>query len=479
MSTTSNIIRPLGLHERLYAARQVLGIYRSVIITAALSSQSTPWLETKKLRPIFRKVISETISQHHPLRCYIHDLETSAPVFKALDRIDLDDVLHFYELNETTDIVERLQELHDEAWFSDAKPLWKLVVLRERPSAGDEPATSTINLAFVYHHVLGDGLSGIAVLQSVSRILGSKLQSRPDQEIDGPCGPILTLDPVKLLEPVEKLIKLPLSWSFLLSQLMKEYAPRWLPGIPRQPWAGLPMQNLEQCPFRSRIKTVTIQASEVASLLSICRSQGVTITSLLTASIVSILAVTIPEAKSFVGVTPYTLRHLTGTSREVMTNQISVIETEYSPSTLDAIRATSSSPKEYGRTLWDTARDFHAQMRDELARCPQDTMLGLIPYISDPVKFYRKKFDKPREATFEVSNLGVVPKTSLLPGVLDLESMTFTQGAQPVATAFSVNCVGVQEGALRMAVTWQDSVVEERVLDAVIGGLGRLGEIVS
>ncbi|KAL8837772.1 MAG: hypothetical protein Q9170_002390 [Blastenia crenularia] len=464
------VVRPLGLLEKLYAARQVLGIYNSVIITATLKSRPNHLPQPKSLQSFFHTAISELVNQHPPLRCYIDGLDTPLPKFKALDPLALDDVVQIDELSVSCDVAEKLQTLHDQQWSSNAKPLWKLVVLQEHHVISDEPTASALHLAFVYHHALGDGLSGIAVMKSLIKILQTTMHH--DAEENNASDILLTPEPVTLIEPVEKLVNLPISWSFLLRQVMNEYGPRWLLGTRLQPWAALPVQNLEQRPLRSRIKIVTIHANDVVRLLGLCRKHGATLTSLLTAATVSTLAIALPEASSFTGLTPYTLRHLTGTPVDVMANQISAFETEYPLDTLDTIRAASTS-EEHAESLWKIASQFHGQMRDRLAQCPQDDVIGLLPYISDSVNFYRKKFGKPREATFEVSNLGVVPGTSSA-RTWELESMTFTQGAQPVASAFSVNCVSVKDGPLTLAITWQDGVVEERIIDAVAESLGNL-----
>ncbi|KAL8952927.1 MAG: hypothetical protein Q9222_001186 [Ikaeria aurantiellina] len=476
MSTTRDIVRPLGLLERLYAARQVLGIYNSVIVTATVRFRTPHLIERKGLQSIFSAALSEVVNQHPPLRCQVHGLDTPAPAFKALECLDLQDVLQIDELNATTDLSEKLQELHDQTWSSDARPLWKLVVLRDYPDTETKPAISVLHLAFVYHHVLGDGLSGVAVLKSLIQELELTLQGQDDKRNDL-AGTILPSDSVKLIEPVERFVKLTLSWSFLINRVMNEYAPRWMLGSRLEPWAGLAMQSPQQCPFRSRIKIVTIHADEVTNLLERCRKHFVALTSLLTAAVVSTLAIALPDASSFTGITPYTLRTFTGTSMGEMANQISTLETEYPPDLLHAIR-TASTPALQTEIIWRTAHQSHRQMRDELARCPRDTVIGLLPYISDPVNFYRKKFGRPREATFEVSNLRVVSEAGTSDN-WDLESMTFTQGAQPVAAAFSVNSVSVKDGPLRLTVTWQDGVVEERIIDAVVESLHGLTSIAS
>ncbi|MCJ1295505.1 hypothetical protein MMC34_007068 [Xylographa carneopallida] len=466
MSTTNDVLRPVGMFEKLYTARQVLGIYNSVVVTATCTVYRK--LENGPLYSIFCIAISRLLCQHGSLNCYVEGVDTSEPRFQRLNTIEIQDVLQIEDLEKGDSLAQKLQFLHDQSWSVDRKPLWKLVVMREPRVAGDTAVGLTLHIAFVYHHVIGDGLSGAAFHASLIRELES-IEKTGQHPQESPTA-IDTPPSINLIEPIEKLTPLPLSWSFLIKQVVQEYAPRSLIGAPSPLWTGLPVQTLDKCPLRSRVQIVTIRRDRVESLLQECRKHGVTITSLLSATIVTILAKALPEAPRFLGWTAYTLRRATGTSMNDIVNQTSSFETNYPADSLDSIRKASNITERV-ESLWSTATCFHAQMQDELARCPRDNPVGLLPYVSDHVKYYQKKFGKAREATWELSNLGVFKKIpDSLPGVWTLEGMTFTQGAQPVGPAFTVNCASVQDGPLTMAITWQDSVVHQEIIDALAHG---------
>ncbi|MCJ1281883.1 hypothetical protein MMC26_001206 [Xylographa opegraphella] len=475
MAAESDVLRPVGMFEKLYTARQVLGIYNSVITTATYTVPRQ--LGYASLYSIFCATVSGLLHQHPSLNCYYEGEHTLEPKFRRLSTIEVKDVLHVLQLTEGESLAQKLQILHDQPWSVDRKPLWKLVVMREPRSADDTRSGSTLHVAFVYHHVIGDGLSGAAFHTSLVRELGNIEQN--GQKLQKPPIAVDTPLSFNLIEPIERLTPLPLSWPFLIKQVVQEYGPRWLIGAPLPLWAGLPVQTLDECPFRSRIRLVTIRADGVESLLRESRKHNVTLTSLLTAAIVSILAKALPEAPRFLGLTAYTLRRVTGTSMNDMVNQTSGFETSYPKYLLDNIRNVSN---EMGRveSLWSTASYFHAQMQDELARCPRDNLVGLLPYVSDHVKYYQKKIGKPREVSWELSNLGVVKKISgSLLGNWVLEDMTFTQGAQPIGPALAINCVSVQDGPLTIAITWQESVVNEDIIDALAHGFVDLSRLLD
>jgi hypothetical protein len=463
MSATSDVLRPVGMLEKLYTARQVLGIYNSVIVTATYAVRSK--LEDTSLYSIFCATIPGLLYRHPSLCCYFEGEDTLEPKFRRLNTIEVKDVLQILDLEKRESLAQKLQEFHDQQWPVERKPLWKLVVMREPQMASDTSIGFKLYIAFVYHHVIGDGLSGNAFHMSLLRELENVEQTSQDLE-EAPKA-IDTQVSTCLIEPIEKLTILPLSWLFLIKQVVQEYAPRWLIGAPSPLWAGLPTQTLDKCPFRSRVRIVTIQADGMESLLEESKKHSVTLTSLLTAALVSALADALPGAPRFLGMTPYTLRRVTGTSMDDMVNQTSSFETSYPADFLDSIRKASNATERV-ESLWNTAGYFHAQMQDELARCPRDNLVGLLPYVFDHVKYYQKKIGKAREATWELSNLGVFRTTQVsLPGSWRLENMTFTQGAQPVGPAFAVNCVSVQGGPLTIAITWQDSVVHEDIIDAL------------
>lgn len=489
MAANSAALRPAGMLEKLYTARQVLGIYHSVIITASYTYHFK--LDNKSLHSIFCTAISRLLHQHAPLCCYVEGERTAEPVFRRLDTLQVEDVLQISTLAKGESLAVKLQDLHDQPWDWNQKPLWKLVVL-EQPetdystgtgtvtSTGTATGTSTgtrfkLHVAFVYHHAIGDGLSGVAfhrsLLQELEIVQSIDLDERqPPQAIDVPTS-------VSLIEPIEKLVTFPLSWPFLVKQVVQEYAPRWIIGAPSPLWAGLTVQTIEDCPLRSRIGIVAIPDNEVQKLLKQTKEHNVSLTSLLTASIVSALAYAIPEASRLIGITPYTLRRVTRTSMDEMVNQTSGFETSYEADLLNRIRK-SSNDMERRESLWQTASYFHSQMQDELARCPRDNVVGLLPYVSDHINFYRKKIGRAREATWEVSNVGVV-KTSQVPRSWKLEGMTFTQGAAPVGPAFAVNCASVKGGPLTLAISWQDSIIGEDIIDAVNKSFGELANLLG
>ena len=212
--------------------------------------------------------------------------------------------------------------------------------MREARVASETNIDSNLHITFFYHHVVGDGLSGTAFHTSLLREFGNIKQTSQDLQksprtIDIPPS-------ISLIESIEKLALLPLSWPFLTKQVVKEYGPGWPSGAKSPLWSGLPVQTLDKCPLRSRVRIVTIRVDRVESLLKESRKHSMTSTALITSALVSILAKALLEAPRFLGWTTYTLRRVCETSMSDMVNQTSSFEASYPAEILDSIRKTSN-----------------------------------------------------------------------------------------------------------------------------------------
>ena len=124
--------------------------------------------------------------------------------------------------------------------------------------------SSKLHIAFVYHHVIGDGLSGAAFHKSLLSELDNvnrniNLQETP-KAIETPLS-------ISMIEPLEKLTPLTVSALFLLKNVVHIYAPRWFIGALLLLWTGLLVQPIDKCLYRSRVRLITIEADKVGIIL--------------------------------------------------------------------------------------------------------------------------------------------------------------------------------------------------------------------
>lgn len=464
-----------GKLERLSTTRHSLGLYRSVIVTCCYTIARP--LEARELDDLLRLALAKIVARHAALCCCVVGEDTENPAVHRLESIDLASVLSFVQLNHFDQLARHLERLHDQTWTNvDQSPLWKVVVFQPTVSG----ATTVIDIAFVFHHALMDGLSGPAFHKSLLHEL-QNATSAYTQAGDIPSVIEVPQD-IQLIQPLETLVRFSLSWVFLARQVIQEYAPRLLSGSQDTTWAAAPCAPLDERDFKTRIRLVSVPADESQAMLQAARDQNTTLTALINGIIVKALADAVPAAKQFVATTPYTMRKWTGTSTDEMVNQVSVVQTTYDSAFLDEVRAAHEKSIE---AIWRVARYFQAEMRAALDKVPQDNVIGLLPYVSSYKDYYMKRLGQPRETTFEVSNLGrqVFETRGEDSGTKQeewaIENVTFTQGTTVVGPAITISCASIGTGALNLALTWQKGVVEESIVDAVVQALHATAESCS
>jgi hypothetical protein len=101
-------------------------------------------------------------------------------------------------------------------------------------------------------------------------------------------------------------------------------------------------------------------------------------------------------------------------------------------------------------------------------RFPQGSALAGLGQIQDMWSHCKGQVGEKRQDTYELSNLGSVARPS---SPLYLERFIFTQCGMVAGPAMGFNCVSVRGGRMTIAITWQEGVVEESLVDDVAGDL--------
>ncbi|EPE24213.1 hypothetical protein GLAREA_08063 [Glarea lozoyensis ATCC 20868] len=450
--------RPVGLLEQMSTARHDLGYYHSVGATARYSTPTS----TSNLRRQIQAALTKVILQYPALCHGIINEGALKPSFKLVESIDLDRCIEWITVTSDREskLAETLEQAHSTR-FSDIEvhPPWKLLIITP------ETKPSTFDAAFIFHHALGDGMSGKLFHGSFASALNTPSSSPPELLVPIPSS-------TKLPPPIEALIPFTVSYRYLLLQIWESIRPAWFfPSL--QPWTSTPISATNLARGESRMTFFALPADLMKVVLSECRENGTTLTGLLHALALLSFTNHVPQGSSFTSTTPYSLRHLTGT-KDDMVVQVSALSTTYPTSLVTSLRASSNLTEE----IWSLARDFKKNMAVELARAPRDVVLGLLPYISDMHEFFRSKIGKGRESTFEVSNVGVLaPPAS---GDWNVERVLFSQSGMGTGALVGINVASVVGGELVVSLTWLegdvDSALVERVRDDLRYGLRCVGE---
>jgi len=177
-------------------------------------------------------------------------------------------------------------------------------------------------------------------------------------------------------------------------------------------------------------------------------------------------------------------------------NQIHCLVTAYnhafSSSTVATLRETLSqanpAPKstvsstaqtaESNDAIFNAARELGTALKARISTIPANDQIALLKYVDDTHGFFLNRLGNKRERSWEVSNIGSIKLSDARPADSAgnegwrITKSIFTQGAGPVGAAFDVNVAGVEGKGIWITITWQETIVEETLIDQVMRDLG-------
>jgi hypothetical protein len=140
-----------------------------------------------------------------------------------------------------------------------------------------------------------------------------------------------------------------------------------------------------------------------------------------------------------------------------------------SPSTISELRDGNQGSDD--SVIWALTTKLGSEIKNRLATLPEDDITGLLAWVSDWFKRANKMQGKPRDTTWEVSNLGSMPCRPARTGAGNdgwkLRRSIFTQSGNAIGAAFDVNVSSVAQGPLTLTLTWQEGIVEGALMDGL------------
>lgn len=402
-----------------------------------------------------------SIAEHPVLSAIPAADDTQQPYFVRLPQIDLDKAVSFehrengsslttsVDGDPTPDLdLQALLERQHNIPFTAPNPYWRLCILT---SSDDE---RQFTAAFVYHHAIGDGTSGKAFHQTFLRALHSA------ESENSPTKSIITTPSQPLLPNIEQIHPMPLSFFFLAKKLFqaKIYSPRD-PGL----WSGGKIQT----EGKTRVRLVPFSKTLVTSLRGQCRQEATTITAVLHAAFARSLFANLPLRYTHLNCTGAIScrRWLPDITDEVMGVYVGDIEESYTRSS-----TTLNDPHAFP---WSEARRSKQTLEAAVQRQGRDAGPNLLKYVSDfQQELCWSKVGSERDKSFEVSNIGVL-SCEVVPGQPRIEGMVFSQCASVVGNAIGISVVTGGDGCMVLAITWQDTVVEESLIEGAVEFLKR------
>ncbi|KAI0815794.1 hypothetical protein GGR55DRAFT_362584 [Xylaria sp. FL0064] len=524
MTSIDNIIRPVGPQAKYNTARHNLGILRAVIVTCRYRIPAArARRQAVSLHDALENALAHVVLGQAMLRVGIAGEDTKEPAFVYLKTIDMRRMIEWKEIiisaarpkgqtgmgNEGVSgkeqekaqyedrLLRSLEKYHEPLWEDLAgKPGWKIVVHHDprqfsalqspqSPSADhvtqDDNVMLFIDISFCFHHAYADGRGGYIFHGDLQRALNNA--ARPaelrNHILHLPTPPVLP-------PPMGTLIPFSLSWGFILRMVCSEILSalpvplslRRLLGLELNeadiPWTGAPIDGSNP---KIHIRTLFKIEDEVQlkGILAQCRNHKSSLTGLLHALIARSLARHVKD-RAFRSMTPISLAEyadpniagLTFTPSETIHCLVTGLSSDHD---LDAVQRLQRSqgekdvPVSDDAAVWAFAQDMTAHLRAKTSSLPRDDILALSGLIGDWHEFFRKKFGKPRDGTWELSNLGSLSAADA--GISGPENggpwfinhAIFTQG-NAISAALNINVAGVVGHGIHVTVSWQDGIVD-------------------
>ncbi|KAK0617006.1 hypothetical protein B0T14DRAFT_538672 [Immersiella caudata] len=468
------MLRRASPNEQRTISREDLGFYHAVIIGAVYQFDNGLDIESPHS---FFGPLKQCIDEHPFLGVLIADRHIDKSFYYRASTINLEEHIAILERaapgQDLWLAIEAVIHSDIDCPFSHTFPPWRVIVL--------PLSTTSAFIAFSFSHGILDGPSGVAFHHTFLKALQTKACP--------PTSPIVTPPSLPFPPPLDTPERLPISWSFLLGPLLASLLPTFLANLLNisasaatlnaNTWTGAP------CAFNppetnTRLLLRTIPAPVLNKALSACRANNAKLTAAFHQLVVRALSKGLPP----------TVSDATTTRDTPMTNFLS-------QTTINMRPAVGVSPHEMGEFAtgaylyhqrvessvhdgplteaeWDDIRGYTRAFAERAARL-DDQPIGLLRYVPSIRGWLAKKVGGRRDASCEVSNVGVVGFAD--EGGVRVVDAVFAQPGHVVGTPLCFNVVSVKGGELVYTVTWPKGGLgvedEEAFVEGVCASIGK------
>jgi hypothetical protein len=381
---------------------------------------------------------------------------TGSPSWVRLDKIDLEEVVRFQDMKERTNFIEDMHQLPFDRMGE--LPLWRVIVVGCDPNKDQLGFDEYVfEIGFFYHHAIGDGKSGGAFHMGFLDAMNALADAGP--AISSPVDKVVKPAELSLLPSIEETRAWPLSIPFVAGQVLKEFV------LPRSHslWTGPPVQFSPEHLPKTRLLTLFFGSDTVARLSRLCRRNGVTMTPLLSIVIARLLASRHPIPGDLDATVAISLRRFSGVDNRQVVNHVASVTVPFSTSSKSGfLSSTSSNPLD-----WGVVRSCK-KIIDAKAMSPanQDTLL--LRFLNDYRGWFKKRVGKRREASFEVSNIGVIDGGMASGGTARFRRIIFSQSASVTGSPYCFCIATAKGGDMAIALSWQFGILDDKTAREVL-----------
>ncbi|KAI9674077.1 MAG: hypothetical protein M1817_001895 [Caeruleum heppii] len=445
-------VRDLGTFERFRVAIHDLGFHYNVAIAARYSNRNTP-LD----RPLIFEALRKTIDDHSALGVQVTDHATDRPSFVRLARFHLRDVVTFVPATkgaaeDVASLEAILSDQHSRPFEDQDLPLWRIVIVPRSAASTD--------VIFVWHHVIGDGRSGLAFHASFLDALNSPSIDKAVPDGDGADSSLVIVPERPLAPPLEDVLTLSQSLRTLLSLKFGSYLAPWSTTKTEGKWSGS-SYHVER-PTKTHIRLLIVPSEAQQRLTERCRQEKTTITALLQTAVGKVLAEQF-DAQQLRCAIAISLRRFFPSAADIddatMGLWVSTFHANYGRDEL--------VPADKGAFPWDNARHNRRLIEHEIERGDKDIAMGLLRYFGDFHSYLTAKLGRRRDDSYAITNLGLfdgkdVPSSAEADGTAPpwaISNIYFSQSCHVVGSALQFCIVSTKSCDMVIALSWQDGTV--------------------
>ncbi|EEU39865.1 uncharacterized protein NECHADRAFT_79513 [Fusarium vanettenii 77-13-4] len=401
-SSGSRVLRTLGRVERYQSALHLLDLYPSTVLTCHYKIPHhfiTAPAGQLDLEEFWEHAVTRNIIQHPLMQVGQINKDSAEPAWVQLNTIDLSRHISWRLVSSSEDyptIRERIPHEQLRMKFVDleTRPGWRMVVLKRE----SEDLLEAI-LAWNHPHFDGTG----------AKIFHETMLQTLNQASEGSDFPLVRNHILKtvannqnLPPPQETAGNCSTCFGYMADTICEDVKPR-LFG-----WASTPpiiWPPISAKPYETRFRTLTIDSRMLQGVLTACRAHKTILTGLLHAIALISLTPNVPkEVVEVTGSTPLNLRRFIPARSEAFP------DLEPDRTIRGRIKTTVDGSKfpTCADIMWDVSARVRAELQEKLSQGLKNDLVGMMGFIADWREYAKEAQQKPRAATWLVTNLGVL-----------------------------------------------------------------------
>ncbi|USP76828.1 hypothetical protein yc1106_04102 [Curvularia clavata] len=452
-------LRSLGRSEQLSAVSHAIGFFHNVGVSAHYSMPTTT--AHYGLQTTIYAALANLIHRHAILSAIPVNEDLPDAYWVRLPSIDLASCVTFLTRSQSFDkskddqeLDKILQEQHNTNFKSNygSLPFWRVVILRDTETGLDFTAS------FIFHHSIGDGATGLIFHKFFRGALDAATSS--NESLANISTLVQSSSNVQLLPTLEELHPLPLNENPV------DFRNKGL-----EEWTAAPIQ----LPCHTHYRSLYLSSASSSKFAQRCKQNSLTVTSGLQAILAHSLFDVLPQnVSALTGIIPINLRPWLNLHKGAADNAMG--------SFIDAIKVQTQrshfEPNDNNPIQGLPAAHHASQaITHYLTGNPSPsgepyTSVAFFKAIPDVAAAFKSMLGTNRDAAFEVSNLGRFgdEAAEAADSQWRVGRMTFSRSAVAFGAALNTSVVSGGDGALTIGFSWQEGVVDDALVEAVVGG---------